>query len=213
MDRPMKPLSMSLSLIAALLALSPTLASAQRAPSPRVIKCEGPFGRTGTHADVVKAFASDNVVYQDIDGAEGEKIKATIVYPNDPKARLEIIWSEEQARSVPIVRVKDQSAWALANGLRVGMTLADVEKMNRKPFKLSGFGWDYGGWALDWDNGALGRPQPGGCLIGAGFTYSEGAPEPSLNKVSGENEFASNNPDMRAVKPVVSVVTISYQQR
>jgi hypothetical protein len=213
MNRPTNTASASMSLVVGLLALPSSFALAERAASPRVIKCEGPFGRNAGHADVVKAFGSNNVVHQDIDGAEGQKIKASVLYPNDPKAKLEFIWSEEKARRRPMIRAKDQSAWASANGIRTGMALAEIEKMNGKPFKLAGFDWDYGGRVLDWQGGALGRPQPGGCIIGIEFVHPEDAPEASLSKVTGDGEFLSDNADMRAVEPYIAVVTISYPQR
>ena len=200
-------------LIAGLLALSSSFALAERAASPRVIKCEGPFGRNASHADLVKAFGSGNVVYQDIDGAGGETIKASVLYPNDAKAKLEIIWGDEKARRRPMIRAKDQSGWASMNGIRIGMALEEIEKMNGKPFKLSGFDWDDGGRVRDWQGGALAKPLPGGCIVSVEFVHAEDVPEANLSKVTGEGEFLSDGADMRAVEPYVAVVTISYPQR
>ena len=210
MTPPMKTASASMSLMAGLLALSPSIASAERAASGRVIKCDGPFGRNANHAGLVKAFGNNNVVYQDIDGAGREKIKASVLYPDDPKARLQFLWRDQKARRTPTIRAKDQSAWASANGIRIGTALAEIEKMNGRPFKLSGFDWDYGGRVTDWRGGALAKPQRGGCLLGLEFVHPEDAPEANLTKVSGDREFLSDNPDMRAVEPYVAVVTISY---
>lgn len=205
--------SASMSLIAGLLALSSPFALAERAAPTRVIKCEGPFGRNAGHADLVKAFGSNNVIYQDMEGVEGEKFKASVLYPGDPKTKLEIIWSDEKARRGPTIRANGRSAWATANGIRIGTALADIEKMNGKPFKLSGFGWDLGGRVLDWQDGALGKPQPGGCIIDIEFDHSKDAPEASLTRVTGDNEFLSDSADMRAVEPYVGAVTVSYPQR
>ena len=205
--------STSMRLIVGLLVLLPSPAPAERATTPRVIKCEGPFGRDASHADLVKAFGSGNVVYQDVDGAEGEKIRASVLYPNDPKAKLEIIWGDEQARRQPTIRAKDQSTWTTANGIRIGMAIAEVEKMNGKPFTLSGFDWDYGGRVKDWQGGQLAKPLPGGCVIGVEFVHPEDAPDANLSKVSGDGDFLSDNADMRAVEPYVAVITISYPQR
>jgi len=200
-------------LVVGLSALSSSFAPAERAAAPRVIKCEGPFARNAGHADLVKAFGSGNVAYQDIDGAEGEKIKASVLYPNDSKAKLEIIWGDEKGRRRPTIRAKDQSAWASANGIRIGMALADIEKMNGKPFTLSGFDWDYGGRVKDWQGGELAKPLPGGCVVGIEFVHPEDAPEANLTKVSGDSDFRSDNADMRAVEPYVAMITISYPQR
>ncbi len=206
--------STSMSLMAGFLALSSSTASAERAASPGAIKCEGSFGRNASHAGLVKAFGGKNVVYRDIDGPEGKKIKGSVLYPNDPKARLEFIWRDGKARHRPtIIRAKDRSAWTGANGIRIGTALAEVEKMNGKPFKLSGFDWDYGGRVTDWRGGALAKPQRGGCFLGVEFVHPEGAPEAYLTKVSGDSEFLSDNPDIRAVEPYVAVVTMSYRGR
>jgi hypothetical protein len=200
-------------LMAGLLAIPSSMASAERASPPRVIKCEGPFGRNASHADLVKAFGNNNVVYRDIDGVEGQKIKASVIYPNDPKTKLEIIWSDEKRRRGPTIWAKDQSTWTAANGVRIGTALADIEKMNGKAFKLSGFDWDYGGRVTDWQGGALAKPQPGGCIISVEFVHPEDAPDTNLTKVSGDSEFLSDSADMLAVEPYVGAVTISYPKR
>jgi len=204
----------SMSLMAGLLALSSSMALAERAAPARVIKCEGPFGRNGSHAGLVKAFGNNNVAYQEVGDGQDKKIKASVLYPNDPKARLEFTWRDEKARRRPTrIRAKDQSAWASANGIRIGTALAEIEKMNGKPFKLSGVDWDYGGRVTDWRGGALGKPQPGGCVLGIEFVHPEDAAEENLTKVSGDREFLSDDADMRAVEPYVAVVTLSYSKR
>src|SRR5215475_8277813 len=119
----------SRSLMAGLLALSSSMALAERAAPARMIKCEGPFGRNASHAGLVKAFGNNNVAYQEIGDAQDKRIKASVLYPNDPKARLEFVWGDEKARRRPRqIRAKDQSAWASANGIRIGTALADVDK-------------------------------------------------------------------------------------
>jgi len=204
----------SMSLMAGLLALSSSMALAERAAPARVIKCEGPFSRNASHASLVKAFGNNNVAYQEIGDAQDKRIKASVLYPNDPKARLEFVWGDEKARRRPRqIRAKDQSAWTSANGIRIGTALADIEKMNGKPFKLSGFDWDYGGRVTDWRGGVLGKRQPGGCSLGIEFVHPEDATEENLTKVSGDREFLSDNADMRAVEPYVAVVTLSYPKR
>ena len=85
MTCPAKAPSASMSLVAGMLALSSSAALAESVASSRVIKCEGPFGRNAGHSDLVKAFGSKNVVEQEIDGAEGQKIKASVLYPTTPR--------------------------------------------------------------------------------------------------------------------------------
>ena len=186
----MKNASTSIGVIAGSLALSASIALAEPAASAGVIKCDvETFGRYANRVDLVKAFGANNVVDQEIDGAENEKMKASVLYPNDPKARLEFIWSDQKARRRPaMIRAKDQSSWASANGIRIGMALADIEKMDGKPLR-------------------------GGCILGVEFVHPEDAPDANLTKVTGDREFSSDNEDMRAVEPFVGTVTISYPKR
>jgi hypothetical protein len=200
-------------LTAGLLAVLSSTAPAERAAPARALKCEGPFGRNATHADLVKAFGSSNVVDRDVEGVDGQPIKASVVYPNDPKSRLQVIWSDEKARRGPTVMVKEQSAWAAANGIRIGSDLAEVEKLNGKPFKLSGFDWDYGGHVRDWQGGALAKPLPGGCILAVEFVHPEDVPEENLAKVTGDVDVFSDSADLRAVEPYIGLLLISYPPR
>jgi hypothetical protein len=180
------------------------------AAQPLVVRCEGPFGRNATRADVIKAYGAD-AVDQVLDGPEGAKLKATVLYPKDPKRRLEIIWNDEKARRRPTIRITQQSTWATASGVRLGMALTEIERLNGKPYKLYGFEWDYGGRTSNWMGGNLGKPQPGGCALtlALGFDFDK-APKAMTDKVSGDSEFLSTKPAKRALKPAVYEITIGY---
>ena len=207
MTCPVKARSARMSLVAGMLALSSSAASAESAASSRLIKCEGPFGRNAGHSDLVKAFGSKNVVDQEIDGVEGQKIKASVLYPDDPKARLEIVWSDEKARRRPtLIRATDQSAWATTNGIRIGTALAEIEQMNGKPFKLSGFDWDYGGRVTDWQGGTLSKPQPGGCILGVDFVHPEDAPAIHRALQEALRDGESHNASLRIWKPDTTLI-------
>lgn len=188
-------------------------ALAQTAPTGSPLACTGPLGPKSSHAEVAAAYGKDNVVFAKIDGAEGETIDATVVFPQDPAKRLELYWVDQAARrGLQTVGLSPGSTWIAPNGVRLAMTLADVEKLNGRPFELSGFDWDYGGMVTDWKGGALSGPVPGGCVVSVGFTVPEGAPEAAATAVSGDTAFLSTDRNMRAVKPVVATITIGYPQ-
>jgi hypothetical protein len=90
----------AMGVMAGMLALSPMIAWAEKAAPARVITCERPFDRSANHNGLVKAFRKD-VVYQEVDGAEGAKIKASVLYPQDPKARLEIHLERREGTAPP----------------------------------------------------------------------------------------------------------------
>lgn len=187
--------------------------SAQQPHDARIVDCRGPFAHDSSHARLVASFGARNVRYQQVHGAEGEKLWASVLYPRDPKARLELIWNDEKRRRAPWMRIENASTWQSQNGIRVGMPLAEVERINGKPFNLSGFGWDYGGQVRDWRGGALSRPLPGGCQIGIDFYPAKDAPDEALGNASGDQDFASDNADVRATRPAVGVVIIYYPGR
>ena len=105
-------------------------------------------------------------MFGEVDGPEGTKIKATILYPNEPKRRLEVIWNNDAARTdLSMVVINGQSQWAAPKGLKLGTPLAALEKINGRPFKLSGFDADGSASVLGWEGGAL-TSLPGGCKVG-----------------------------------------------
>jgi len=200
-------------LLALLAALWATAASTQTPRPARIVDCRGPFARDSSHARLVAAFGRRNVRYQKVHGAEGEKLWASVLHPADAKARLEFIWDDAKRRRRPWMRIEDASTWQSQNGIHVGMPLAEVERINGGPFTLAGFEWDYGGRVSDWRGGTLSRPLPGGCQIGVDFYPAQDAPTAALDNVSGDQDFASDNADMRATRPTVGVLVIYYPKQ
>ena len=105
MSRPANTAFMSIGVIVGLLGLSPSFAPAERAAAPRVIKCEGPFGRNATRADVIKAFGANAVDERIRHDDPDSNLRATVLYPKDPKRRLEIIWEDQKARRTPTIKI------------------------------------------------------------------------------------------------------------
>jgi hypothetical protein len=89
------------------------------------------------------------------------------------------------------------------------MSLAEVEALNGRPFKLYGFGFDYGGTTLDWNGGRL-ATQAGGCTLHLRFTMREGADADNAGVYVGEQGFQSDDPAMRRAAPVVDGISLRY---
>jgi hypothetical protein len=158
---------------------------------------------------LVATFGAENVTFQEVPGFEEFSVAASVVYPNDPKRRLEFLWRDEKARSgLGAIWIDKDSQWTGPLGVRLGMRIDEVESLNTTPFKLSGFDWDYGGMVTDWQGGAMTR-LPGGCRMSLMFI-----PDPrvrELGSVVGETQFLSNNKDMRGVKPMVARIFVNYK--
>jgi hypothetical protein len=200
--------------------LAPETASVPRTPAadssrgepregPRVIACNGVFGKESSHLKLATRFDSRNVTFTEVDGPEGSKLMASVLFPKDPKRRLEVLWQNEASRSdTHLIVINGQSTWAAPKGLRLGLALPALEKLNGKPFRLSGLDQPNGGSIIDWDGGALDK-LPGGCRIGIRMVPDAKATEAVRNELMGK-DFASNDPKVRAAKPIIAEIIIGY---
>jgi hypothetical protein len=193
-------------------AIDPAAAPA-RSPPPRPaspsVSCAGIFAKDSTHLKLAQMVGATNIEFTAVAGAEGSTLNASVLYPKDPKRRLEVLWQNEVARSdISLIVITGQSQVRAPKGLRLGLALAALEKLNGKPFKLSGFDQPDGSRALDWQGGALGS-VPGGCQIGIKLK-PDGKAAPDALKAAAGKELLSSDVAVRAVKPVVGEIVIGY---
>jgi len=174
------------------------------------VTCGGVFGKDSSHLKLAVKYDSRNVVFGQVDGPDGSKIPASILYPNDPRRRLEVLWNNEAGRTdTQVIAINGKSQWSAPKGLKLGLAIATLEKMNGRPFKLSGFGADGAASVLGWEGGAL-ASLPGGCKVGMRLFEDSKSPEEARSAVAGDKELASNDPSLRAVKPTVGEILIGY---
>lgn len=190
-------------------AATPRAAAPKPAPVGRTVACSGMFGKDSSHLKLAEVVGAKNIDYGSVSGAEGGGLNASILYGNDPKRRLEVLWQNEAARSdTALIVITGQSQWHAPEGLHLGLALAALEKLNGKPFRVSGFDQPDGSRALDWQAGAL-ASVPGGCQIGVKFKPDSKATPEALKAAVGK-EFMSNDAAIRAVKPVIAEIVIGY---
>jgi hypothetical protein len=177
-------------------------------PGRLVVACSGPFAPDSGMLALALAYDSRNLIYTQVDVA-GTKVGATIIFPKDPKRRLEVWWSNPNRTGTYLILINGQSTWTGPGGLRLHLTLAEVEKLNHKPFKLKGFDKDGNATASDWDGGAL-ATLPGGCKTSASLRADPKAPADAVGGLPADHEYSSDDPALRAVKPTTSEILIGY---
>lgn len=213
---------------AALVAAATSMAGEEVKPAPastaeiKTLACDVPFGKDATEESLKQAFGGDNVVYKSVPGAEGTESNASVIFPNDPARMVTVFWWDEEKRARPStvqVQANWESAgdgedadpwktdvlWQTPQGIRIGSTIEEVEAANGKPFEIAGFGWDYGGFAVNWNGGALQTPEG---VCGFSIRFSPSAPTPE--GATGDTQLPSNNPDMRASKARVTEISVGY---
>ena len=207
------PLLIAASGVFAACALLPTATPAS-ADTPTTMTCDM-FAKTPDLDSLKKAIGAANVATEKIAGAEGEEADATVIYPKDRTRRAYVFWKDEAAHKGPaslMVRAgedADPLKWSYS-GLSIESGPAEIEALNGKPFVFSGFGWDYGGYIVDWKGGKLAAPADG-CRVMMRLTPGETVAAPLVDKVSGDKKFLSSDAKVRAAKPHISEITIEFK--
>jgi hypothetical protein len=178
--------------------------------APLVLACSGTFAKDSNHLELVTAYKSKNIIFTDVEAADGTKVPASILFPNDPKRRLEVWWSDRNHRSdIHLIVIGGQSTWTAPDGLRLGQTLEQVEKINQKPFKLKGFDKDHIATVSDWDGGTV-ATLAGGCNAGLSLRADPKASAEKIGALSADKEYSSSDPAIRATKPTITEILIGY---
>jgi hypothetical protein len=179
-----------------------------RAVKQYVIACSGVFARDSSHAKLAMAYQSRNVAFTEVDAASGGKVMASVLFARDPKRRLEVWWSKPASRTdTHLIVINGQSDWIAPGELRLGLALADLEKLNGKPFNLTGFDKNNVAALSDWNGGQF-AALPGGCKVGVNFRAA--LPASGLSALPADRAFTSADSDMRAANPTVSEILVAY---
>lgn len=124
------------------------------------------------------------------------------------RSLLEIIWADPKARQVAEVRIRSRgSRCKTAEGIGIGTSFVDLEKLNGKPFTLAGFNWDYAGTVYGWNDGDLRmfdrEPR----------TYIRLSPktDPHDESLAGDREFSSDDPAMKKANPVIYEIIVNFE--
>ncbi|WP_152658666.1 hypothetical protein [Devosia chinhatensis] len=197
---------LSLAMLSLALVAAPALAG--DAPVEPV-QCAGIFGPDSSESLLRDTFGDDNVVTGIVPGPEGTELLATTIFPDDPDRRMEFGWFDEQ-NLARLNYVELSPSQAGPQGVRIGMSVAEVEALNGQPFAVGGFWWDYGGYAII-DDGALAGVLEGGCYLSIRFAPAEDYPQDiDVTPVAGEVQVPSADPLLATLDTRVQVLTIGY---
>ena len=178
----------------------------------RVLGCTGPFTTELTEQRLIQIYGAANVRAGDLYVGEGYYTPGTIVFPDSPKDRIEVVWHDSERRTHPagISIRRDATNWRTATAITIGTDLKTIERLNRRPFRLLGFAWDYQGTVMSWSGGRLSEQDGRGCRVRMRLRPS-GDERPAIgNQVSGMAEFSSGHPAMQQLNPRVFELWLSF---
>ncbi len=153
-----------------------------------------------TNEQELKAlYLPENVRTEEVPVGEGNYMLATRIFPDTPQEII-VFWKDGDARKTPerVVFEQENSPWKTHQGVTVGTTAEELERLNGKPFKLYGFEWDYAGNVSSWEGGALGNPDAPASLTVQ--LNSDLPPGDDYGDIVGDEEFPSDLPAMKARK-------------
>jgi hypothetical protein len=120
-------------------------------------------------ADLRERFGEEHVQTARVPwgGAEGDYNEGTVLFGDDPNAKLEIFWRDTTGKRNPgWVSVRgDRSRWRTPAGVTLGTHLQVLETVNAGPFRLLGFGTDVSGTVMSWSNGRLAAQDSAACRV------------------------------------------------
>lgn len=185
----------------------PAAAAGTAGPSLPPFDCIGPLAPETSHAALVARYGKRDVVFRTVPAPEGETERATVIFPDDPARRIQIVWQDERRRRRPdtITIGTAFSTWRTPEGIGLGTPLEEVERLNGRPFAFMGFGWDYAGTVTDWEGGALERKR---CRLVVRFSPALDAPADGLD---GDQTLRSNAGAVRAARPNVYDLVIEFR--
>ncbi len=197
--------------VAAAVLLASSAIAQNAPPSEGPITCAAPVAASDTAKSLMQRYGKDAVM-QDLPGAEGETYKGLLLFPKSRDQRIAISFTEDKAKRVAGLTLREAgkaSKWSVS-GITIGSSVVDVQKANGKPFLVSGFEWDYGGFVTDFKGGVLGRPMQGGCRVTVRFGKDAGAPKSLL----GDGvKVASDNATLLKWAPVVTEIGVNFPDK
>jgi len=149
--------------------------------------------------DLARIYGAGNVTYEKVHLAEGEYRQGARIYRGTANG-LELVFSAD-GKKIEFIRILG-NGWKSGEGIRIGTTLAELERINGGPFKFLGFGWDNGG------NISNAAKLPKGVIITLAPTRNKESRQ--ARRVTGDTEFSSRHPALKGLGVVVSGISVTF---
>jgi hypothetical protein len=173
-----------------------------------VVECSGPFAKNSGMLALAVAYDARNMIFTN-ETVQGTDVGVTVLFPKDPRRRLEVWWQNANRTGTYLIDIAGKSIWTAPKGLRLGLTLEQLQKLNRKPFRLKGFDEDGVTRVADWDGGQL-ATLPGDCKAGISLRVTGEKAADVAKDLPAKDQYSSDDPALRALHPTVSEILIGY---
>jgi hypothetical protein len=184
----------------------------------------GPITATTSERALERLFGAENIESADVHLGEGFTAPGTAVFPDDALRRIEVVWRDEARSAVKEIWLTGKSSvWRTHEGLSLGSTLKEIERLNGYPFRLAGFAFDYGGTIVDCGRGRLemlgcvDRDDPRRAIQGRLVVLrlspdAEARTRPEYRQVLGDRIYSSGHPAMQVLNPSVYQMIVFFSE-
>jgi hypothetical protein len=182
----------------------------------------GPITAAATRADIARIFGAKNLEEDEIQTSDMASEVGTKVFWDQPEIALAIFWMSDAAdahiRRVRVCATQElpgKCRWHTAEGITLGTSLKELERLNGHAFQLNGFDWGFGGLITSWSGGRLQK-----LAASCGTVNLRVDPPPGnasderarlLDDLDGDEDFASSHASMQALNPVIDFMSVSFQ--
>ena len=184
-------------------------------PDPWFIDPNGTAGaltKTTSREALVNRYGDQNVKDMEVDIGEGETTPGTVLFPDDAKRRIDIIWKDPNKKvEIHFLTLHGKSSlWKTVHDISLGMSLKELERINRKPFTVLGYGWDYEGTVWSWEAGALTDELKGRVTLRLNSNSDTIAVRKDLDQLLGDRSFPSSSPALQDLNPQIYELLFNF---
>jgi len=168
--------------------------------------------------ELIQLYGKQNVIRDTIHVCDGYDGPGTIVYPNDELHKLEIIWKDKQNFRNPdcVIIRGSRSVYRTSEGITLGTSMKELEKLNGKSFTFYGFEWDFQGLVLDWWGGKLGylseptgAEESGAMSVSLTLGNTDNVPWEEISTIIGDKVISSLDKTAQKMNPTVNNLLIN----
>ncbi len=168
----------------------------------------GAIGMATKPADLPRLYGAANLKHGKNDGPDEDVFEGIKLFAGTAD-EFRILLTRDRRQISHLRFERPNGTWRTAEGIRVGLTPAELEQIIGGPFRLYGFDWQYGGLVTLRDN--PGRKLPKGLVIA--FTPQKAASQADEAEVSGDRLISSQHPALERVGARVGVIILNFRDR
>jgi hypothetical protein len=159
-------------------------------------------------------FGKENLVDREMELPEGMGTEeVTVLFPNVPSKKAQIDWVDAKKVHPRTLTVdSSSSAWRTLEGVTIGTSLKELERINDGAFEVYGFGFDGAGAVGSWRGGRLQKSFSEGAerKIFVRMVLRNGGIRADENAVMRGQAYLSSLPVLQRLDPVVGEMSVEF---